>query len=295
MSDSLAGHWGRSLSLTRVSYAGSARSSATCAGKPSRGHRSRGHVDRFRCHKGSGKARGVVIGHSIGGAITVSIAARNPSWPLLGIAVSGVGLETPRESGAQWAALPRVPMIELPPAMKDMVMFGPDWTVAAPIPALGHESDAPVPRQEVIDITSTWHSAVRGLAAKVKVPVHYRQAEFRPAMDRERRTDRRVGRRLHELPAGRRGDVQRCGPLHRFRPAWRGVSSRTIAKANDIAPSFCAFVCRVEVLVDSKIVLDGDDRHQPGIDARHMPFNRERVAMANAAGMDLDQELAGPA
>lgn len=126
-----------------------------------------------------GKARGiVVIGHSIGGAITVSIAARNPSWPLLGIAVSGVGLETPRESGAQWAALPKIPMIELPPPMKDMVMFGPDWTVAAPMPTLGHESDAPVPRQELIDITSTWHSAVRGLAAKVTVPVHYRQAEF---------------------------------------------------------------------------------------------------------------------
>ncbi len=57
-------------------------------------------------------------------------------------------------------------------------MFGPDWTFAAPMPGLGHESDAPVPRQELIDITSTWHSAVRGLAAKVKVPVHYRQAEF---------------------------------------------------------------------------------------------------------------------
>jgi pimeloyl-ACP methyl ester carboxylesterase len=126
-----------------------------------------------------GKARGiVVIGHSIGGAITVSIAARHPSWPLLGIAVSGVGLETPRESGSQWAALPKIPLIELPPAMKDMVMFGPDWTFAAPMPALGHESDAPVPRQELIDITSTWHSAVRGLTAKVKVPVHYRQAEF---------------------------------------------------------------------------------------------------------------------
>ena len=126
-----------------------------------------------------GTARGIVlIGHSIGGAITVSIAARNPSWPLLGIAVSGVGLVTPPESGAQWAALPKIPMIDLPGAMKDQVMFGPDWTFAPPMPGLGHDSDAPVPRQELIDITATWHSAVKGLAAKVRVPVHYRQAEF---------------------------------------------------------------------------------------------------------------------
>jgi pimeloyl-ACP methyl ester carboxylesterase len=126
-----------------------------------------------------GKARGiVVIGHSIGGAITVSIAARRPSWPLLGIAVSGVGLVTPKESGAQWAALPDIPMIDLPGALKDQVMFGPDWTFGPGMPVLGHAADAPVPRAELIDITATWHSAVRPLAAKVEVPVHYRQAEF---------------------------------------------------------------------------------------------------------------------
>jgi pimeloyl-ACP methyl ester carboxylesterase len=126
-----------------------------------------------------GKASGVfVIGHSIGGAITVSIAARNPSWPLLGIAVSGVGLKTPQESTAQWAALPNIPMIDLPAALKDQVMFGPEWTFAPPMPGLGHEADAPVPRQELIDITAVWHSVVKGIAAKVEVPVHYRQAIF---------------------------------------------------------------------------------------------------------------------
>jgi pimeloyl-ACP methyl ester carboxylesterase len=126
-----------------------------------------------------GKASGIfVIGHSIGGAITVSIAARNPSWPLLGIAVSGVGLETPRASTAQWAALPNIPMIDLSAPLKDQVMFGPEWTFAPPMPGLGHEADAPVPRQELIDITAVWHSVVSGIAVKVRVPVHYRQAIF---------------------------------------------------------------------------------------------------------------------
>jgi pimeloyl-ACP methyl ester carboxylesterase len=126
-----------------------------------------------------GKARGVVlIGHSIGGAITVSIAARRPTWPLLGIAVSGVGLVTPKESGAQWAALPDIPMIDLPGALKDQVMFGPAGTFGPAMPALGHAADAPVPRAELIDIVTTWHATVREVAARVEVPVHYRQAEF---------------------------------------------------------------------------------------------------------------------
>ena len=45
-------------------------------------------------HSYSHKACGIVlVGHSIGGAITIAIAARQPSWPLLGIAISGVGLD----------------------------------------------------------------------------------------------------------------------------------------------------------------------------------------------------------
>ncbi|WP_017522580.1 alpha/beta hydrolase [Pusillimonas noertemannii] len=134
-----------------------------------------GHVWR---HAG-GAARGVVlIGHSIGGAITVSIAARRPSWPLLGIAVSGVGMVTPPESGEQWAALPDIPMIDLPGALKEQVMFGPSWTFEADAPERSHASDAPVPRAELIDIVTTWHSSVKDLAARVQVPVHYRQGEF---------------------------------------------------------------------------------------------------------------------
>jgi pimeloyl-ACP methyl ester carboxylesterase len=119
-----------------------------------------------------------LIGHSIGGAITVSIAAREPSWPLVGIAVSGVGLVTPEESLRQWSALPDTAMIELPGHLKDQVMFGPDWTFANDMPALSHTADAPVPRAELIDIVSTWHGSVAGIASKVRVPVHYRQGEF---------------------------------------------------------------------------------------------------------------------
>ncbi len=127
---------------------------------------------------GDGHCGMFLIGHSIGGAITVSIAARRPAWPLLGIAVSGVGLVTPPESLDHWSSLPQIPMIDLPAEVKDQVMFGPDWTFSRDMPVRSHLADAPVPRAELIDIVSTWHSSVREIAARVQVPVHYRQGEF---------------------------------------------------------------------------------------------------------------------
>lgn len=127
---------------------------------------------------GRGHSGVFIIGHSIGGAITVSIAAKRPSWPLIGIAVSGVGLVTPQESHEQWSALPDIPVIDLPAEVKDQVMFGPRWTFSSDMPACSHVADAPVPRAELIDIVSTWHSSVKDIASRVQVPVHYRQGEF---------------------------------------------------------------------------------------------------------------------
>ena len=120
----------------------------------------------------------VLIGHSIGGAIAVGIASQHPQWPLLGIAISGVGLASPPEAGDAWASLPDVAMIDLPAPMKNAVMFGPEWTYDGVMPAASRPADAPVPRAELIDIVTAWPALVYELTAKVKVPVHYRQGEF---------------------------------------------------------------------------------------------------------------------
>lgn len=127
---------------------------------------------------GAGTSGVVLIGHSIGGAVVTALAARHPSWPLLGMAVSGCLLQVPTESRAAWDALPDVEMIELPGPMKDFVMFGPDWTYAEDMPAASHVADAPVPKAELLDITGGWIERVRSIAAQVSVPVHARQAEF---------------------------------------------------------------------------------------------------------------------
>jgi pimeloyl-ACP methyl ester carboxylesterase len=168
------------LALDRPGYAGStpfAPAEATITNNAERLDEAIGKI----WNDAGGGARGIfVIGHSIGGAITVEIASRQPAWPLLGIAVSGVGLATNAADAGRYTGLPDIPMIDMPPPVKDRMMFGPPWTFAPDAPERSRVADAPVPRAELIDITHTWAGRVRGLAAKVTVPVHYRQAEFDP-------------------------------------------------------------------------------------------------------------------
>jgi len=127
---------------------------------------------------GEGTAGVVVVGHSIGGAITVALAARRPSWPLLGIAVSGCLVQVPAESGGAWAALPDTFLVELPVEIKDFLMFGPEGTYDATMPAASHVANTTVPKPELIDITSTWLKNLAATASSIEVPVHCRQGVF---------------------------------------------------------------------------------------------------------------------
>ena len=125
-----------------------------------------------------GKARGVVlIGHSIGAAITLAIAAAPGELPLLGIAISGIGVRTPGSHSAMWNALPNLPTVDMPGVIKDQLMFGQPGSFAAHMPAASHVADAPVPKAELVDIVGGWQQQAAAVSAAVRVPVHYRQAE----------------------------------------------------------------------------------------------------------------------
>ena len=126
-----------------------------------------------------GDAAGIVlVAHSIGGAIATEIAALRPSWPLLGLATSGCLVRVPAESAGAWAALPPIPMIDLPVPMKDQLMFGPPETINDDMPAASYPSNTLVPKAELLEITGGWIERRAAVCGKVTVPVFHRQGEF---------------------------------------------------------------------------------------------------------------------
>jgi pimeloyl-ACP methyl ester carboxylesterase len=62
--------------------------------------------------------------------------------------------------------------------MKDEVMFGPAGSHDPGAPAASHAADAPALRAELVDIVSTWHHDVRDVLGRIRIPIHYRQAEI---------------------------------------------------------------------------------------------------------------------
>ena len=120
----------------------------------------------------------VLIGHSIGAAIAATIASAPGSLPLLGLAISGVGLTTHPGDYERWKALPDIPLVAMPPEIKDQVMFGPQGSYEADMPLAGHAANAPAPKAELLAITGAWSQTAPDVLGRVAVPVHYRQGEF---------------------------------------------------------------------------------------------------------------------
>jgi len=126
-----------------------------------------------------GQARGIfLIGHSIGGAIAIRMAALRKRWPLLGLSISGVGLREPDAVLEQWKSLPPADPIEIPAQAKDALMYGPAGSFLPEAQQAAHRSDHAMPRQELLDIAFEWQRLLDESAPQLEVPVHYRQPEF---------------------------------------------------------------------------------------------------------------------
>ena len=129
--------------------------------------------DRDRC-----KAGGIfLVGHSIGGAIAILIAARERKWPLLGIAISGVGLTLP-SGGPVFAPNADAIRISVPEEQKNMRMFGPAGTYPEGAKEQLRAANEPVIYREVFEINTLWPGYAREVCAQVQVPVYYRQGEL---------------------------------------------------------------------------------------------------------------------
>ncbi|MGX6601000.1 alpha/beta hydrolase [Micromonosporaceae bacterium Da 78-11] len=120
-----------------------------------------------------------LIGHSIGGMIAVMIAAGGPSFPLIGLSVTGMGAVINSNGAADaLAGLPADATIDLPYDQRDQVMFGPAGTFGADAVTAAHESYAPVPVRELIQAPRWPVDRLPSLAPLVRVPVHNALAEF---------------------------------------------------------------------------------------------------------------------
>jgi len=127
---------------------------------------------------GAGTRGMVLIGHSIGAAIAATIASEPDGLPLIGVALSGVCMNTPPEHKPMWEQLPDVPIVEIPPEAKAQFMFGPPGSYAPDMPALSTRvAGAGAPKAELVDIVSTWSANAPSVLGNIRVPVHYRQAE----------------------------------------------------------------------------------------------------------------------
>lgn len=114
----------------------------------------------------------VLVGHSIGGMISLEIAARHPRWPLVAVTTSGNGARIPAGGAAEaLGSLPLSGVVDLPVPERDGVMFGPAGSFTETARNAAHGSYAPTPFIELVRAPVWARERLGAVAAAVEVPV----------------------------------------------------------------------------------------------------------------------------
>jgi pimeloyl-ACP methyl ester carboxylesterase len=114
----------------------------------------------------------VLVAHSIGGMISLEIAARHPRWPLVAVTTSGNGARIPAGGAAEaLGSLPLSGVVDLPVPERDGVMFGPAGSFTEAAKDAAHGSYAPTPFIELVRAPVWARERLSSVAAAVQVPV----------------------------------------------------------------------------------------------------------------------------
>lgn len=124
-------------------------------------------------------ATSVLVGHSIGGMIALEIAARQPDWGLVGVAVSGMGARIPAGGAAeQLAAIPLSGVVDLPVAEREPLWYGPGASVSEDAVIAARSSFAPAPMVELKAAPQWAATRLDDVVAAITVPVHHTLAQY---------------------------------------------------------------------------------------------------------------------
>lgn len=119
-----------------------------------------------------------LIGHSIGGMISLLLAAENPHERLLGLNMTGSGGMYQTRTSAAFATLMNdAPTVVMDQAIKVAVMYGPPWSYPEELAKLDPERDVPSPMPEFVE-AQKWGTRLPQVAANVHVPVQFIVPEY---------------------------------------------------------------------------------------------------------------------
>lgn len=184
------------LLVNRPGFAGNRRLSAADPVEAS-GPLIQAFVDGVQARR-PGRGPVVVIGHSIGGAIAVEMAARRGNRPLLGIGISGIGDVSPPEI-AGWRPTAGASAEEETRDTAHLSFGDPgtyDWRAIAAYRRIAE----PWILDEPVAMLTEWPKRWPRLAAAVDVPVHLRLAEGEKIWETGERATSRMAETLTSSP-----------------------------------------------------------------------------------------------
>ncbi|HEX3615866.1 MAG TPA: alpha/beta hydrolase [Solirubrobacteraceae bacterium] len=127
---------------------------------------------------GAGHTGVVVVAHSVGAAVAVHLAARVSRWPLIGLALSGVGDVSPGQVSARWRSLSESVPVDLSGEDRRRLLYGPDWSVRPDVVEQAACSTSSAPTEELLEIVDGWFADLNELAPRVICPLQYVLAEY---------------------------------------------------------------------------------------------------------------------